>query len=44
MNPGDVVAARFEIESLTGTGEELRPVPDKPYIPADVWISGTVRP
>ena len=35
---------RLGAEALTGTSEELRPVPDKPYIPADVWLTGTVRP
>jgi ADP-ribose pyrophosphatase YjhB (NUDIX family)/predicted acetyltransferase len=33
---------RLAGEVLTGSTEELRAVPDKPYIPPDVWLSGSV--
>jgi predicted acetyltransferase len=32
---------RLGLEVLRDVEEELRPVPGKPYIPADVWLSGT---
>jgi predicted acetyltransferase/ADP-ribose pyrophosphatase YjhB (NUDIX family) len=34
---------RLGAEVLTGIAEELRPVPDKPYIPPDVWLTGSTR-
>ena len=44
----NVAAARFwrrlAADVLTDVEEELRDVPDKPHIPADVWLTGTVRP
>ena len=43
----NVRAARFwrrlGAEVLAGAAEELRPVPDKPYIPPDVWLTGSTR-
>jgi predicted acetyltransferase len=33
---------RLGAEVLTGSAEELRGVPDKPYIPPDVWLRGSV--
>jgi predicted acetyltransferase len=42
----NVRAARFwrrlGTDVLTGTSEELRGIPNKPYIPPDVWLTGTV--
>ncbi len=35
---------RLGAEVLTGTTEERRGVPNKPYLPPDVWLTGTVRP
>ncbi len=44
----NAAAARFwrrlGAEVLTDVEEELREVPDKPYLPPDVWLTGTVRP
>ena len=33
---------RLAADLLTGTTEERRPVPDKPYLPPDVWLTGVV--
>ena len=33
---------RLGAEVLTDAAEEPRPVPDKPHIPPDVWLSGSV--
>ena len=33
---------RLGAEVLTNSSEELREVPDKPYIPPDVWLRGSV--
>ena len=33
---------RLGAEVLTDSSEELREVPDKPYIPPDVWLRGSV--
>jgi predicted acetyltransferase/ADP-ribose pyrophosphatase YjhB (NUDIX family) len=32
---------RLGDEVLSGTTEETRPVPDKPHLPPDVWLTGT---
>ncbi len=46
LPPVPPLAARFwrrlGAEVLTNSSEELREVPDKPYIPPDVWLRGSV--
>ena len=35
---------RLAVETLTDAAEEARPVLDKPHIPPDRWLRGTITP